>query len=114
MDEVVLETMQSFNQYIHNIISGCDDVSELLRTNSAKEALALILQFSEGLDWIVEINEKLTNLGYENDIQVTALHQFLEAINDGLEQQDYYLVADLFEYEIKPFFEAISAYEVNN
>ena len=47
----------------------------------------------------------LNENGLEVLFEVEKIHEFLNEMNDGLEIQDYVLVADMFEYEIAPFFE---------
>ncbi|UXJ69542.1 hypothetical protein [Lysinibacillus fusiformis] len=113
MNELVVETMDSYNQYIKNIVNGCELIYTNLRNND-EHVLKAILQFSEGVSWLIEVNQKLAGLGYPNEFSITTIETFFQEVNSGLEIQDYLLVADLFEYEIKPFFETVSLYDVTN
>lgn len=112
MNELILETVTSYNIYLNKIIDGCNSIVNKIKTEHFTEALQLILQFSEGVEWLAEVNEKLTHFGYQNQMSMEKNHEFLEQINSGLEIQDFILIADIFEYEIKPFFENCKPYEV--
>ena len=46
------------------------------------------------------------------DFDISKINEYLEEINDGLEKQDYLLVADIFEYEIVPYFEEATLAQV--
>ncbi|RKJ59659.1 hypothetical protein D7X33_29385 [Butyricicoccus sp. 1XD8-22] len=105
INELVMETTQSFNEYLKKLPKGCRTISHLLRVNNIPEALTNILHFSEGAMWLIQTNELLNQNGVYYSIQTEQINNFLNEINNGLEIQDYVLVADIFEYEIAPFFE---------
>jgi hypothetical protein len=110
MNAEILEVMESYNGYLNKISEGCISIAEYLRNNNIEEALKLILYFSEGVNWLCEVNEKLRSVGINNPLQIDKIHDFLNEINEGLEIQDYIIVADIFEYEIKDFFENATRY----
>lgn len=110
MNELV-EVVESYNSYIKNIAPGSVQIAEHLRKDEIQDALQLILQFSEGMSWLVEASDFLVQNGMNNNLDVTKIHEFLNEINSGLEIQDYVLVADMFEYEIAPFFEQVTEVE---
>ncbi|MGY3189353.1 hypothetical protein [Lysinibacillus sp. TE18511] len=112
MEKLIFETMDSYNQYLQNLIIASERIAENLRNENMQNALHLILQFSEGMNWLIDVNMRLTELGYPQVLLVEQIHEYLHEINDGLEIQDYILVADMFEYEIKSFFENVKPYEV--
>lgn len=113
MNDLLKETMESYNRYISGLSSGCQLIADLIREDRIQEALRSILQFSEGMAWIVDANRLLTENGQSNQLNPEKIHEFLEEINSGLEIQDYVIVADMFEYEIKPFFEDCALYEIS-
>lgn len=112
MNELIIESMQSYNHYLLNCIRGCDEIVQNIREDNLQQALLLISQFSEGTTWLVEVNRMLGELGCENELKHETIHDFLIEINDGLEMQDFVVVSDMFEYEIKPFFEKCTLYEI--
>ncbi|MED4888215.1 hypothetical protein MKY88_03435 [Lysinibacillus sp. FSL R7-0073] len=112
MQEVIQESMESYNEYIRNVIPGTVSIANKLRMDEAKEALSMISDFTEGVIWMSDINEKLKGLGYSVELNINDIQEYLEEINEGLQNQDFILVADMFEYEISTFFEQLELYEV--
>lgn len=112
MEQLIIETMQSYNDYLGNLVSGCDGIASKLKSNNISEGLQLILQFSEGTTWLINVNQTLENLGYSNELNHESIHDFLHEINSSLEIQDYVLVSDIFKYEIKSFFENCQSYSL--
>lgn len=109
MDIELNEIIDSYNQYVSKIPTGCMRVVELFQQDKSVIALEQVANFSEGISWLISAKNYLI----ANDINITwneqALIEFLKEINSGLEIQDYVLVTDLFEYEIIPFFENVDA-----
>lgn len=111
MDQIVLETMESYNNYVGQIIKGSNKIADDLRTGNVENALSMIKDFSEGLVWIIEVNQKLKEFGKDINLNISEIQEFFVEINEGLENKDFVLVADLFEYEIAPFFEQLELYK---
>lgn len=106
------EIMESFNEYLKVLPAGCESIVAFLRDGNNEEALKLILHFSEGVSWLGDVNILLARNGINNLLHIEKIHEFLEEINGGIEIQDFLLVADIFEYEIKQFFENVTPYEM--
>lgn len=105
MEKVVIEVIDTYNEYIQKVPAGSMIISELLREDRVVEALNSIKNFTEGVIWLVEANELLNKNGVNGELNIEKINEYLNEINEGLTIQDYSLVADLFEYEIAPFFE---------
>lgn len=104
--EILIEIEETYLTYTKKIVHYSDIISEQLRNNKVNEALSNIKDFSDGISWITEVHYKLAKLGYlENQKNKITMINFLKEINLGLDNEDYYLVADIFEYEVKEFFE---------
>ncbi|MFA1737458.1 MULTISPECIES: hypothetical protein [Lysinibacillus] len=112
MTEILMDTIQSFNEYLPRVAIGSQEIAGYLRTDQIASALKMVLEFSEGMSWLLEASELLKLNDIKVDIQIEKIREFLEEINSGLEMQDYVLVADIFEYEITPFFEEAIVIEV--
>lgn len=112
MTEILMDTIQSFNEYLPRVATGSQEIAENLRSDQIASALNMILEFSEGMSWLLQVSELLKLNDIKVDIQIEKIREFLEEINSGLEMQDYVLVADMFEYEIAPFFEEATLIEV--
>lgn len=99
------DIVESYNQYISKIPTGCTRIVELFHQDQSVEALNHIADLSEGIGWLVSAKNYLLTNDINIDWDEKELIDYLEEINKGLELQDYVLVADLIEYEIIPFFE---------
>ena len=107
MTELVLDVIESYNQYIKQVSPGCIHIANTLRENQINEALPIILQFTEGMTWLAQAQDLLTKNGVQVELEIEKIHEYLNEINNGLSIQDYVLVADMFEYEIATYFEEL-------
>ncbi|BDH60812.1 hypothetical protein MTP04_09420 [Lysinibacillus sp. PLM2] len=105
MSELVVEVIESYNNYIENVGPGSIKIAEHLRKDEIQDAMQMILQFSEGMSWLVQASELLIKNGVKVVLETEKINEFLTEINNGLEMEDFVIVADMFEYEIAPFFE---------
>lgn len=108
MREQIEEIIESYNLYIKQVPKGTMYIVEKLREDNLYEALSAIKDFSEGAMWLSEVAYLLEQNGVENNLDIGKIQEFLIDVNEGLEKQDYILVADMFEYEITDFFVDIS------
>lgn len=99
------EVIFSYNEYINRVATGCQIIADLLRQDRIAEAMKGIIDFSEGANWLIGVSKLLIQDNISVKLETDKLNEFLYEINNGLEIQDYVLVADMFEYEIKVFFE---------
>ena len=102
---MVKESLQSYREYMEKMPNGCQQIADFLREDRILEAGQIIAQFTEGLIWLADMNKLLTQYNVVSGLEEQQIFRFLNEINDGLEIQDFVIVADMFEYEIKPFFE---------
>ncbi|MFJ8102422.1 hypothetical protein [Lysinibacillus sp. NPDC096212] len=114
MTEILMDTIQSFNEYLPRVANGSQEIAGNLRSDQIANALKMILEFSEGMSWLVEASELFEANDVKVAVQIAKIQEFLQEINAGLEMQDYVLVADMFEYEIAPFFEEAALIEVQS
>lgn len=105
MEEILLDSRASYENYIKNLPNGCEIIVNYLREDRILDAGNLIAQFAEGLIWLIDMNKLLVPYEMVIALREEKLLEFLNEVNQGLENQDFILIADMFEYEIKPFFE---------
>lgn len=105
------EVMESYNEYVKNVPTGAEYISLCLRDDKLSEGLLAIRDFSEGVLWLSDASELMQKNGAKAELNIEQIQAFLIEVNEGLEKQDYLLVADLFEYEIAPFFEEVTPAE---
>ncbi|MBU5253548.1 hypothetical protein KQI46_16785 [Lysinibacillus capsici] len=99
------EIIASYNEYIYNIPNGAQYIAEQLADGKHDDALLAVQDFSEGMIWLMELKPLLKEHNIELNFPIEQIQMFLTEINEGLSKKDWVLVADLFVYEIKPFFE---------
>lgn len=103
MNQLIQETQETFFSYLFRVKDGCVTIAEKLRKDNVGEALQLLAQFVEGASWLLQVVHLMQKNGFAFSVSMEGLNEYLYEINEGLEIQDYVLVADLFEYEIAPF-----------
>lgn len=103
----VFEIIDTYNQYVQKVPRGAMYIAESFRDENINEALMAVGDFSEGTLWLSEVSQLLNKNQVDVLFDVTKIKEFLIEINEGLDKQDYLLVADIFEYEIIPFFEEL-------
>ncbi len=103
------EILDEYFKYVTKIPAGLQFIADNLRTDNIPTALNEILNFSEGITWINQMEEVLVEQGVNSNLNKQQLEHYLNLINEGLEKQDFVLVADIFEYEVLPYFEQIVA-----
>ena len=106
MNEII-EVIESYNEYIRKIPQGVMYIANCLREDQLNEALLTIKDFSEGVRWLSDAFELLKKNDIEVELNIEQIQAFLIEINTSLEKKDFLLVADLFEYEVVPFFENV-------
>lgn len=107
MSSIVNDVIQSFNEYLEKIPNGCSYIEAKFRIDNIKEGLDAIKDFSEGMLWLVDATELLQQNNVKVEFNINDIIDFLNEINEALMNEDMYLVADLFLYEIKPYFEKV-------
>jgi DNA repair ATPase RecN len=110
----IQEIKEEYNNYLDRVGEAAHTIAELLRENQIPEALGLIGDLSEGMNWLSEVNSKLKILNESVELNINSIGEFLLEINNGLEIQDFVLVADLFEYEVSPFFINCNKYDLTS
>ena len=106
-ESITLEDLKSsYDEYIKKVPSGSISIAEELRKENM-DILKSIIDFSEGIEWLITVGGYLKDNAIEINLDKELLIDYLNNINEALIQEDFYLVADLFEYEIADYFEKL-------
>lgn len=106
MNDELKDLKKSYDEYIEKVPAGCIKIAEELRKENM-DILKSIIDFSEGMEWLIAVNNHFTEQGIQMELNQPLLIDYLNNINEALMQEDFYLVADLFEYEIADYFEKL-------
>lgn len=106
MNKEKIEVLQTANDYMNNLKNGIVNLANMIQEGKEQEAITIIPQVVDGIEWIVQVII-LTKEVQKNEIGVGGLNDQLQEIIEALENEDYILVGDLFNYEILPILENI-------
>lgn len=106
MSAVIEEAKKSYFEYLEKLAAGCQQISDDLRTENTSVAINNIMDAIQGMQWLTDVEVGLKKNKYRIDSVMEKANGFLNDINEALEKRDYVYVADLFEYELQPLFEA--------
>ncbi|HEY8889402.1 MAG TPA: hypothetical protein VIM70_04050 [Clostridium sp.] len=100
------ETLQSVKEYVVNLINGIEKAVEYFQAGEDKKGCDLIPPITEGIQWMSEAL-MLTKDVHHQKIQLEVMNGKLKEIVEALENEDFILIGDLFQYELKPILEDI-------
>lgn len=105
MLQLVLETLESCEEYIPKLISATSNIAFHLQSGNEAKGTELLEPVYEGIRWVIDAVNGIQLNGYPMDIDVSEMKEILVSMEEALEMRDYVLLADLFEYEMTPMLE---------
>ncbi|APC41170.1 hypothetical protein [Clostridium estertheticum] len=100
------EALKSVKEYMVNLINGIERAVEYFQAGEERKACELISPITEGIQWMSEALMLTKNIHHQ-DITLQDMNEKLKEIVEAFENEDFILIADLFEYELKPILEDI-------
>ncbi|OOM77928.1 hypothetical protein CLPUN_21010 [Clostridium puniceum] len=101
-----IEALSSANEYLYNLKGGIKSIVEAIQEGREQEGINLVSAVAEGIDWVSNVIN-LTKDIQKNEIEIQDINEQIEAIIEALENEDYILVGDLFNYEILPILDRV-------
>lgn len=101
-----IEALKTGNEYLDKLIDGVKKVVTYIEQGEEEKGIGLIPSIADGIEWILNL-VNLTQEVHNGSIAGGDIHEKLEEIVEGLENEDYVLVGDLFNYEVLPILEEI-------
>lgn len=100
---LVEETIEEVNLYLPKMINGIDSFILYFENGKEKEqeSNTLLSNIFEGLEWITQA-VYLINKIKPGPMQEQELVEKLSMLIDAYENEDYLLLCDILDYEIKP------------
>ncbi len=96
-----IDMLADCSEYLQRIYDDFDNINELIRK---KENIGSIPNISEGVFSVLKIIEHTADI-HEIRPDFDEIKELIADVLDGMENGDYNLIADIFEYEIKPLYE---------
>lgn len=106
MNNEMIEVLKTADEYLEKLKKGIINIVEKIQAGNEMEGLGGIPAVADGIEWIIEaINS--TKPVQKEIIEFDDINQFLNEIVEAIENEDYTLTGDLFNYEILPILERI-------
>lgn len=100
------EVLITAYNYIEDLKNGIENLSNAINGGNDEKGVKLIPLICDGLNWLTQVIN-LTEDIHSGDVSIVELNEKLEEIIEALENEDYILVGDLFNYEIIPILDEI-------
>ncbi|MBO8159607.1 hypothetical protein [Thermosyntropha sp.] len=103
MKKELLELLESLENYVPKLINASSDMAENIQSGNEGKAFLILKDYIEGIMWTVEAIDTIKSLGsqYLTEIELELLNDKLKCFEEAMLNQDYVLLADILEYEIK-------------
>lgn len=96
-----IEVLRTANEYLNNLENGICQLVEAFQQEDNNKGCSLIPLIADGIKWVVDI-VNLTRDSQSTFIDISMLDEKLDEVVEAIENEDYILVGDLFNYEILP------------
>ncbi|EDS76706.1 conserved hypothetical protein [Clostridium botulinum C str. Eklund] len=106
MSNEKIEILLTANQYLTNLEGGIHQVVEAFQQEDENKGCSLIPLVADGIKWVVDV-VNLTKDIQKEVIDISQIDEKLEEVVEAIENEDYILVGDLFEYEVLPIIEEV-------
>lgn len=94
------DSIREYSDYLEGIASSI--VEDIRQEKNSADFMSNIIKFSENFIILQEGNLTFYKNSGMEILDLNNLNEILNEINLGLVNADYFLIADLFEYEIIP------------
>lgn len=99
-----VEALRTALEYIPKLKKGVEDISEAYEGGDYEKGSQIIVEASEGFQWIINLVAVTKDVLKEELDEKELTEKFSEVV-EALQNEDYILVGDLFQYEILPILE---------
>lgn len=96
--EKKLEVLGTVYDYIQRVEKQICGIADLIRSGAGYENIP---QFVEGITYVIEAFNATKDVK-DMQVDIEDIKTLTQDVLDGMENEDYNLVADIFEYEFYP------------
>nr|WP_054549764.1 hypothetical protein [Lysinibacillus sphaericus] len=108
MNELLLDTQQSYYDYVVKVQDGCQMIASSFQSSNLEQAFQMIADFSEGLEWLVTVEQHMQANHYVINSHIQEVIERLTILNGLLEKREIEAITYLFQNEIAPLFASAS------
>lgn len=102
MSKEHVELKSDLKQYLGLVLTDINNLVELFNEGRDKIACERVADITDKLAIVIEVLNVI-----ESQVSIGDINSILLEIVEGLQNEDYVLVSDLFNYEVKPLLEEI-------
>jgi hypothetical protein len=95
------DSMQMAKEYIDKFLPGIDKATESFRLGNNDEGVEICSYVEEGLQWLIEI-ARLTKDVQSEEMDEALMEEKSDMLVEAYENEDFTLMGDILEFEIKP------------
>lgn len=106
MNNEKIEALQTADKYLNKLKKGINDISNFIQEGNEQDGLQLIGPVADGIQWVEDVIN-LTKDVQKEEIDMKDMDEQIEALVEAMENEDYILVGDLFNYEVLPILDRI-------
>lgn len=104
--EEKFEVLRTAIEYIDNLKNGIGTLVQDINQGDYKSGMTIISQIVDGIDWLVQVINLTIDL-HKGKVCIGNINEILRQIIEAIDNEDFILVGDLFNYEILPILEEI-------
>ena len=101
-----IEALKTAIEYIDNLKNGIETLVGNINQGDYKSGVTVIPEIVDGIDWLVQLINLTSDL-HKGKLCIGNINENLEQIIEAIDNEDYTLVGDLFNYEVLPILEDI-------
>lgn len=105
MDKKV-DTLKTISEYMVNLIKAIEKAVEYFQSGEDRKGCELIIPITEGMQWMSDALMVTKDI-HKQDVNLEDMNEKLNEIVEALENGDFVLIGDLFQYELIPMLEDI-------
>lgn len=102
------ETLKTVSEYMVNLLGGINKAVEYFQAGEDRKGYDLIPLIADGIQWISEALTVTKDI-HKQDFNLQNINEKLIEIVEAMENGDYILIGDLFQYELTPILEDIQS-----
>ena len=112
MDNIILDVIESYNEYLKKLKNSIPDFINLLKESTISDSKLLIIDLMEGLIWMKDVNIKLNSLINSSTEDINDMNMLIEELANATELGDINHSIEVINYEIIPLIDSLNCIDV--